>query len=158
MKDLAGKVAVITGGASGIGFATARALSREGVKLVLADIEDKALEQAAATLCSEGAEAIGVHTDVGDRASVERLADTAWARFGGADIVFNNAGIAAAGPTHLASHADWEWTMRVNVWGPIHGFCSAAGSGWTAPSSTPSEGNPRGEFVASDDSPGPPRA
>jgi NAD(P)-dependent dehydrogenase (short-subunit alcohol dehydrogenase family) len=122
MKDLAGKVAVITGGASGIGFATARALSREGVKLVLADIEDKALEQAAATLCSEGAEAIGVHTDVGDRASVERLADTAWARFGGADIVFNNAGIAAAGPTHLASHADWEWTMRVNVWGPIHGI------------------------------------
>jgi len=121
MQDLAGKVAVITGGASGIGFATARSLAREGVKVVLADIERAALDDAVATLQGVGADAVGVRTDVGDKASVEELADQSWSRFGGVHIVFNNAGVAVAGPTQNATHADWEWSIRVNLWGPIHG-------------------------------------
>lgn len=121
MQDIAGRVAVITGGASGIGFATAKALAREGAKIVLADIEVSALEAAVAELTAGGAEAIGVRTDVGDLASVKALADKAWERFGAVHIVFNNAGVAVFGPTHEMTHADWEWTMRVNVWGPIHG-------------------------------------
>ncbi len=119
--ELGGKVAVITGGASGIGLATARALAGAGVKLVLADIEATALERAVADLANAGAEATGVVTDVGDRASVEALADKAWSSFGAVHIVFNNAGVAVFGPTQDMSHSDWEWTMRVNLWGPIHG-------------------------------------
>lgn len=122
MQDLKGKVAVITGGASGIGFATARALAREGVKLVLADIEERVLSVAVGELSREGATVAAVRTDVGDKASMENLAEVTWLQYGRADIVFNNAGIAAAGPTHLATHADWEWSVRVNVWGPIHGI------------------------------------
>jgi NAD(P)-dependent dehydrogenase (short-subunit alcohol dehydrogenase family) len=121
MKDLEGKVAVITGGASGIGFVTARALGRKGMKLVLADIEEKALDAATAALKSEGADTIGVVTDVGDRAAVDRLADQAWSHFGAVHLVFNNAGVAVFGPTQDMSHADWQWVMRVNLWGPIHG-------------------------------------
>ncbi|MDR3468614.1 MAG: SDR family NAD(P)-dependent oxidoreductase [Xanthobacteraceae bacterium] len=116
------KVAVITGGASGIGLATARALARSGARLVLADIEKAALDQAVAALQRDGFEAIGVRTDVGDRGSVAALADAAWERFGAVHILFNNAGVAVFGPTQEMSHADWEWTLRVNLWGPIHGI------------------------------------
>ncbi len=116
-----GKVAVITGGASGIGLATARALARAGARIVLADIESTALDKAAAELAATGAEVLGVKTDVGDRASVAALADAAWRRFGAVHILFNNAGVAVFGPTQDMTHADWEWTMRVNLWGPIHG-------------------------------------
>jgi NAD(P)-dependent dehydrogenase (short-subunit alcohol dehydrogenase family) len=121
MQDLAGKVAVITGGASGIGLATARSLAREGVKLVLADIEGAALDEAVAALLGAGADVVGILTDVGDKASVEALADQSWSRFGSVHILFNNAGVAVAGPTQSATHADWEWSIRVNLWGPIHG-------------------------------------
>ncbi len=121
VDDFRNKVAVITGGASGIGFATAAALARNGARLVLADVEDGALGQAVARLKAGGAEAIGVRTDVGDRDAVFALADRAWDAFGAVHIVFNNAGVAVGGPTHEASHADWEWSMRVNLWGPIHG-------------------------------------
>lgn len=121
MQDFKGKVAVITGGASGIGYATAQALAREGCRLVLADVEHAALEGAVDTLKADGAQVIGVPTDVGERSAVQALADAAWSRFGRVHIVFNNAGIAVSGPTHLASHTDWEWSMRVNLWGPIHG-------------------------------------
>jgi NAD(P)-dependent dehydrogenase (short-subunit alcohol dehydrogenase family) len=121
MKDFKQKVAVITGGASGIGYATARALAREGTRLVLADVEDAALERALRQLREEGAEAIGVRTDVGDKAQVDALAEQSWSRYGRVDIVFNNAGVATSGPTQDASHADWEWSIRVNLWGPIHG-------------------------------------
>jgi NAD(P)-dependent dehydrogenase (short-subunit alcohol dehydrogenase family) len=121
MEDLGGKVAVITGGASGIGFVTAKSLARYGVKLVLADIEERALAEAVATLNAEGAEAIGVVTDVGDKDAVDRLADQAWSHFGAVHIVFNNAGVAVFGPVQDMRHVDWQWVMRVNLWGPIHG-------------------------------------
>jgi NAD(P)-dependent dehydrogenase (short-subunit alcohol dehydrogenase family) len=121
MKELAGKVAVITGGASGIGLATAEALARRGAKLVLADIEKPVLDRAVQTLARTGAEVIGIRTDVSDRASVAALADRSWAHFGKVHILFNNAGIAVAGPTQQASHADWKWSIDVNLWGPIHG-------------------------------------
>ena len=121
MKDFGQKVAVITGGASGIGLATARALAREGARLVLADVEEAALERATRELCVAGGEAIGVRTAVGDKAQVEALAEQAWSHYGRVDIVFNNAGIALGGATQDATHADWEWSIRVNLWGPIHG-------------------------------------
>jgi NAD(P)-dependent dehydrogenase (short-subunit alcohol dehydrogenase family) len=121
MQELAGKVAVITGGASGIGLATARALARERVSVVLADIEQTALDAAVASLRDAGADATGIRTDVGDKTAVDALADASWDRFGGVHILFNNAGIVVTGPTQEATHADWEWSVRVNLWGPIHG-------------------------------------
>jgi NAD(P)-dependent dehydrogenase (short-subunit alcohol dehydrogenase family) len=116
MEDLAGKVAVITGGASGIGLATARLLAAEGAHLVLADVEGGPLAAAAAEL-----DALGVHCDVSARTDVDRLAEAAYGRHGAVHILFNNAGVAVAGPTVEMSHADWEWLMAVNLWGPIHG-------------------------------------
>ena len=121
MIDFAGKVAVITGGASGIGLATARTLAKQGCRLVLADIEDSVLATSVGDLSREGAKVIGVQTDVGDRASVQALAEKSWNEFGRVDILFNNAGVAVFGPTQTMTHADWEWSMRVNLWGPIHG-------------------------------------
>ncbi|MBK6658180.1 MAG: SDR family NAD(P)-dependent oxidoreductase [Proteobacteria bacterium] len=121
MKDLAGKVAVITGGASGIGLATAKALARQGMRLVLADIEQGALDTAAHDLSRSGADVIGVRTDVGELAEVQQLADTTFKHFGAAHVVFNNAGVAVFGPVQDMSHADWEWIMKVDLWGPIHG-------------------------------------
>jgi NAD(P)-dependent dehydrogenase (short-subunit alcohol dehydrogenase family) len=119
--DFAGRVAVITGGASGIGFAVARALGRQRAKLVLADIEQKVLDDAVRRLSEGRAEVIGIRTDVGDLASVQALADLAWEHFGGVHILMNNAGVATFGAAHAMSHADWVWTMQVNLWGPIHG-------------------------------------
>lgn len=119
--EFTGKVAVITGGASGIGLACAKALGRQGVRLVLADIEAAALDAAVCELTGSGAQVIAVRTDVGDRASVEALADRAWDHFGGVDILMNNAGVVTYGATQAASHEDWAWSMQVNLWGPIHG-------------------------------------
>lgn len=117
MEQLAGRTAVITGGASGIGLATARLLAAEGMHLVLADIEDGALQQAAASLG-----ALGVRTDVSKLADVQALADAAFAYKGEVAVVFNNAGVAVGGPTVEMTHADWEWLVNVNLWGPIHGI------------------------------------
>lgn len=121
MDDLEGKVAVITGGASGIGLATARNLGGRSVKLVLADVEQAALDTAVSELAATGADVIGVQTDVADLAAVEALADATWEHFGAAHVVFNNAGVAVAGPIAEMTHADWKWTIDVDLWGPIHG-------------------------------------
>ena len=116
MQDLRGRTAVITGGASGIGLATARLLAAEGVQLVLTDIEQGALDAACAELG-----ATGVVADVSDLAAVERVADAAYAAHGRVDIVFNNAGVAVGGPIAEMSHEDWKWIIDVDLWGPIHG-------------------------------------
>lgn len=122
MDEFSGRVAVITGGASGIGLATAKALANEGMKLVLADIEQVALDRAVPEVRALGAECIGVRTDVGDKAQVDALADRAFSELGGAHVLFNNAGVAVAGPIAEMRHSDWEWLMRVNLWGVIHGI------------------------------------
>ena len=121
MEHLATKVAVITGGASGIGFATARQFASRGVRLVLADIEELALDRAVAELSATGTAVEGVVCDVGDLKAVQHLADTAFEKMGAVHIVFHNAGVAVGGPIAEMKHSDWEWTMRVNLWGPIHG-------------------------------------
>jgi NAD(P)-dependent dehydrogenase (short-subunit alcohol dehydrogenase family) len=122
MKQFRDRVAVITGGASGIGFATAERLAAEGMKIVVADIESGALEAAVKKLESAGAAVLGVRTDVSKADEVERLAQKTLERFGGVHVVFNNAGVAITGEAWENSVADWEWVIGVNLWGVIHGI------------------------------------
>ncbi len=114
-------VAVITGGASGIGRAAAERFARRRCRLVLADIEPEALDTAVAELQGTGAEVIGVVTDVSRADSMQALADETFSCFGATHYVFHNAGVAVTGPTQAMSDADWEWLINVNLWGPIHG-------------------------------------
>ncbi|MGR8921391.1 MAG: SDR family NAD(P)-dependent oxidoreductase [Gammaproteobacteria bacterium] len=121
MQDFTDRVAVITGGASGIGFAVARALATAGARVVLADIESEALDRAVDELAEGGAAVSGKLTDVADRAAVDELAAYARDTHGAVDIVFNNAGVAVFGATQDMTHEDWTWTIDVNLWGAIHG-------------------------------------
>jgi NAD(P)-dependent dehydrogenase (short-subunit alcohol dehydrogenase family) len=122
MEDLQGKVAVITGGASGIGKAVATRAATEGMKLVLGDIEERALKETEAELAGQGAEVIGVVTDVADADSVHELRDRALRQFGAVHLVHNNAGVGAGGPLWTVSEEDWRWILGVNLWGVIHGI------------------------------------
>jgi len=115
------RVAVITGGAGGIGMALAAALARRGARLVLADLDAAGVADAARTLGAQGAQVLGVSTDVTDRAQVRALADAAIARFGAVHLVFNNAGVATVGDVLDATPRDWEFAMGVNFWGVVHG-------------------------------------
>ena len=121
MDNFVGKGAVVTGGASGIGFATAHQLGQRGAKVMLADIESPALGRAVATLRSEGIDAHGFVCDVRHLDQVQALADQSFAALGGVHVVFNNAGVAVGGPITTMSHADWQWIIDVDLWGPIHG-------------------------------------
>jgi NAD(P)-dependent dehydrogenase (short-subunit alcohol dehydrogenase family) len=121
MDELAGKVAVITGAASGIGLGLARTAAREGMRVVMADIEAPALEQASQEVAELRAEALPVTTDVSDAAAVEALAAAAFDTFGGAHLVCLNAGVFQAGVSWKRTEADWDWVLGVNLWGPIHG-------------------------------------
>ncbi|CAN5514319.1 SDR family NAD(P)-dependent oxidoreductase [soil metagenome] len=120
MESLTGKVAVVTGGASGIGLAMARAFAAEGMQVVLADIEADALDKAVANL-PEGTEAEGVVCDVSSYDQVEALRDRAVERFGAVHVLCNNAGVSAGGPVWAHSLDDWNWVLGVNLWGVIHG-------------------------------------
>ena len=122
MKDLNGKVAVVTGGAAGIGLALAEAFGAEGMKLVLADVEQGALDRAAQTLTQRGLDVIGVRCDVSKLDQVEALAKAALDRFGKVHILCNNAGVSITGPIFKMSMDDWRWVYDVNVWGVIHGI------------------------------------
>jgi NAD(P)-dependent dehydrogenase (short-subunit alcohol dehydrogenase family) len=122
MDVFKGRVAVVTGGGSGIGAAMARAFAREGAKVVLADVDRGGMEKVAAEIGKAGGEAIGVQTDVTDRAAVERLADETVKRFAAVHIVCNNAGVGVFGPMAEATHKDWQWVMNVNFWGVVHGI------------------------------------
>jgi NAD(P)-dependent dehydrogenase (short-subunit alcohol dehydrogenase family) len=115
------RVAVITGGASGIGAAMARVFAARGAKIVLADIDEQGLSTMQREFENAGAPVLGVPTDVTQRASVNALADATWKRFGAAHIVCNNAGIAILGEIAKAPHQDWEFTMNVDFWGVVHG-------------------------------------
>jgi NAD(P)-dependent dehydrogenase (short-subunit alcohol dehydrogenase family) len=121
MRDLKGKVAVVTGAASGIGLAMAERFAREGMKLVLADVDEKALAAARDAIAASGADAVAAPTDVSQAEQVEALASKAFEAFGGAHVVCNNAGVGCGGLTWEASRADWEWVLGVNLWGVVHG-------------------------------------
>jgi NAD(P)-dependent dehydrogenase (short-subunit alcohol dehydrogenase family) len=121
MRELAGKVAVVTGAASGIGLATSRRLAAAGMKVVLADIEQPALDEAEASLTAAGAQVAAVLTDVSDASSMERLRDRAVEQFGTVHLVHNNAGVGVGGPLWTVSEADWRWVLGVNLWGVVHG-------------------------------------
>jgi NAD(P)-dependent dehydrogenase (short-subunit alcohol dehydrogenase family) len=122
MRELKGKVAVVTGAASGIGRAMAERFAREGMKVVLADIEEKPLGEARDAIAAGGAEAIAVRTDVARCQEVEQLARRTFDAFGTAHVVCNNAGIGIGGPAWQLSQADWEWIIGVNLWGVVHGL------------------------------------
>jgi NAD(P)-dependent dehydrogenase (short-subunit alcohol dehydrogenase family) len=124
MQDFAGKVAVITGAASGIGLGLARTAAREGMRVVLADVEVAALSEAEAEVEGLGAETLAVVTDVSDGAAVEALASSTFDTFGAAHLVCLNAGVFQAGVSWMRTDADWRWVLGVNLWGPIHGVRS----------------------------------
>ena len=121
MKEFQGKVAVVTGGASGLGRAMADRFAREGMRIVLADIEPGALAKAGAEMKAAGAKVIGVRTDVSKAADVEALARRTLEAFGGVHLLANNAGVAEGGNVWDNTVADWEWVLGVNLWSVIHG-------------------------------------
>ena len=122
MQDLKGKVAVITGGAEGIGKAIAVAVAAEGMKLVLADIDADKLNATVEELAGTGAEVIGLRTDVSSESSVQALADAAFERFGNVHLLINNAGVALAKSAWETTQKDWEWVMGVNLYGVTNGL------------------------------------
>jgi NAD(P)-dependent dehydrogenase (short-subunit alcohol dehydrogenase family) len=122
MDDFRGKVAVVTGGASGIGFGLAQRFAVEGMKVVLADIEEPALKHAADMLRADGADVLAVPTDVSDHDAVHHLAAATFERFGTAHVVCNNAGIGTGGPAWMVSEAQWRWIVGVNLMGVVHGI------------------------------------
>lgn len=120
MQDLNGKTAFITGGASGIGLGIAKAMLGAGMNVVIADIRDDHLESARVEL-GDDTRVLPLRLDVTDRADYARAADAAEARFGRIHLLVNNAGVAVVGPTEIATHADWDWVMGVNLGGTING-------------------------------------
>jgi NAD(P)-dependent dehydrogenase (short-subunit alcohol dehydrogenase family) len=123
MKEFKERVAVVTGGASGIGRAMADRFAAAGMKVVLADIEETALRQAEEEMRATGAQVLGVITDVAKAESVEALAKRTLDAFGGVHIVCNNAGVGGGfGPSWTQPLQNWEWGFGVNLWGVIHGI------------------------------------
>lgn len=122
MESFEEKVAVITGAASGIGRALAQRAVQEGMKVVLADIEEGALRVTAAALQAQGATVLSVRTNVAQAEEVAALAQQTLDTFGAVHLLFNNAGVAANGPLWTISLQDWEWVLGVNLWGVVHGI------------------------------------
>jgi NAD(P)-dependent dehydrogenase (short-subunit alcohol dehydrogenase family) len=120
--EIAGKTVVVTGAASGIGFAIAEAFAVEGARLVLADIESSALDRARGAVADRGVDVVIVQTDVREASALEHLRDEVDRTFGGADIVCNNAGVMSPlVPFWESPVADIEWVLSVNLWGIVHG-------------------------------------
>ena len=123
MESLEGKVAVVTGAASGIGRGMADRFAAEGMQVVLADVEEGALADATRAIVDAGGAAVGVPCDVSSRASVDALAEAAVSRFGAVHLVCNNAGVAGGmGSLWETTSKDWEWVLGVNLMGVVHGI------------------------------------
>jgi NAD(P)-dependent dehydrogenase (short-subunit alcohol dehydrogenase family) len=122
MRVVDGKVAVVTGAASGIGRAMARAFGAAGMKVALADVEAAALREARREVAADGVEAAAFACDVSQADAVHRLAEDARSTFGKIHLVCNNAGVFCGGTTWGTSRNDYEWVLAVNVWGLIHGI------------------------------------
>ncbi len=122
MKDFKDKVAVITGGASGMGRGFAERFGADGCKLVIADIEEPVLNQAVQELKDAGIEAVGLVTDVSSGSDMDALSKLAFETYGQVNLLFNNAGVAAGGRVLDSTLKDWEWVLGVNLWGVIHGL------------------------------------
>lgn len=124
MRDLAGRVAVVTGGAGGIGRAMGERFAHEGMKVMLADANPEALEKTVTELRNEGFDVAGTVTDVRRYEAVEALRDATLETFGGVHVVCNNAGIGAGAEGPIWEHElnDWRWAIEVNLWGVVHGI------------------------------------
>jgi NAD(P)-dependent dehydrogenase (short-subunit alcohol dehydrogenase family) len=127
MQDLKGKVAVVTGAASGIGFGMAERFAAEGMRVVMADIEEAALNDASKRLADTGATVLPVLTDVSKGESVDALAARTFDEFGTVHVLCNNAGVATGGLMWTLTERDWAWVMGVNLWGVIHGVRAFVG-------------------------------
>ncbi|CAM3181955.1 SDR family oxidoreductase [Cupriavidus taiwanensis] len=121
MKDFSNRVAVITGGASGFGKEFARIAADLGMKLVLADVQEDALDATVAEFQARNVPVIGLRTDVSRAEQVQALADAAIEAFGQVNLLFNNAGVGAGGLIWENSQQDWEWVLGVNLYGVVHG-------------------------------------
>jgi NADP-dependent 3-hydroxy acid dehydrogenase YdfG len=126
LTELNGKVAVVTGAASGIGLALTRRFLAEGMRVVMADVEEPKLVEVASTLQKDGADVLAVLTDVTNPDDVKALADQAVAQYGAVHVVCNNAGVAPAGPMPATTPRDWQWTVAVNVLGVAYGVTTFA--------------------------------
>ena len=122
MQELKGRVAVVTGGGSGIGAALARALAANEMDVVVADVEIAGAERVAADVRAAGRRALAVQTDVSKLASVEALAERTWRELGGCHLLCNNAGVIVIGSLESRTAEDWEWVLGVNLWGVVHGL------------------------------------
>jgi NAD(P)-dependent dehydrogenase (short-subunit alcohol dehydrogenase family) len=121
MQEFEGKVAVVTGAASGIGLATAVQFAEAGMRVVLADIEQDALDKAVKSISDKGQIAIGVQTDVSDWEQIQQLAEATMDEFGAVHVLHNNAGVVVAGTIEELSIEDWEWVLGVDLWSVIYG-------------------------------------
>jgi len=121
VKEFRDRVAVVTGAASGIGRGLAERFAAEGMKVVLADIEEDALRQAEAEFREKGVDVLGIKTDVSKPEEVEKLAQETLDTFGAVHVLCNNAGVVSGFNVLDSSLKDWEWVMGVNLWGVIHG-------------------------------------
>jgi NAD(P)-dependent dehydrogenase (short-subunit alcohol dehydrogenase family) len=122
MEELMGKTAVVTGAGSGMGRAFANRFAAAGMKVVLADIEQVALDEAVAEITATGAEAIGVVSDAADEQANLDLFDKTIEAFGQANVICLNAGVGGGGRIHELTTRDWQWTLGVNLWGVVHGL------------------------------------
>jgi NAD(P)-dependent dehydrogenase (short-subunit alcohol dehydrogenase family) len=123
MKDFAGKVAFITGGASGLGLGIAKVFSEAGCKVVIADIRQEAIDEALAWFRGKNAAVHGIRLDITDRAAYAAAADEVEKVFGEPpQLVFNNAGVNTFGPTEASTYEDWDWLIGVDFWGVVNGM------------------------------------